>query len=85
MIVAPHGDYNTRFDYLLGPGDKGPNTTVGPVFKFENVNYFDFHVTGKHAPDSIDEGNAFTFIAEVDRYAANTCLFFLNPVETRTR
>jgi hypothetical protein len=83
--VAPHGGYNTRFDYLLGPGNKGPNTTVGPVFKFENVNYGDFNMTGMHKPDSIDVGGNFRFIAEVDRYVSNTCLFFLTPVKTQTR
>lgn len=83
--VAPHGGYNTRFDYLLGPGSKGPNTTVGPVFKFENVNYYDFNLTGTRKPDSIDVGDNVRFIAEVSRYAANTCLFFLTPVETQAR
>lgn len=83
--VVPHGDYDTRFDYLLGSGDKGPNTTVGPLFKFEDVNYFDFNLTGKGQPDSIQVGGKFRFTAEVDRYEGNTCLFFLSPIETRTR
>lgn len=83
--VAPHGSYSTRFDYLLGPGNMGPNTTVGPAFKFADVNYYDFNLTGKHTPDSIDVGGKFRFIAEVDRYSANSCLLFLTPVETQTR
>ncbi|WP_319145251.1 DUF4839 domain-containing protein [Streptomyces sp. WI03-4A] len=33
--MAPHGDYDTRYDFLLGPGDKGPNTGIGPAFKYE--------------------------------------------------
>ncbi len=83
--VAPHGSYETRFDYLLGPGNEGPDTTVGPIFKYEDVNYYDFNLTGKDAPASIDVGDRFRFLAEVDRYVADTCIFFLNPVETQTR
>lgn len=26
---ASHGDYDTRFDILVGPGDRGPNTATG--------------------------------------------------------
>ena len=78
--VAPHGSYKTRFDYLLGPGNKGPSTNGWPICsKFEDVNYYDFNLTGKHMPDSIDVGGKFRFSAEVDRYVANTCLFFLSP------
>lgn len=36
--MTRHGDYDTRYDFLLGPGDKGPNTTVGPAFKYEDIN-----------------------------------------------
>jgi hypothetical protein len=38
-----------------------------------------------HKPDSIDVGGNFRFIAEVDRYVSNTCLFFLTQVKTQTR
>ncbi|MGW3521267.1 DUF4839 domain-containing protein [Streptomyces hydrogenans] len=31
MHMAPHGDYDTRYDFLLGPGDQDPKTEGGPV------------------------------------------------------
>ena len=42
--IAPHGSYTTRYDILIGPGDKGPNTTKGPAFQFQDVNTFDLHL-----------------------------------------
>ena len=83
--IAPHGSYKTRYDYLLGPGDKGPNTVLGPAFKYENVNYYDFNVTGKKQPDSLNVGDKFLFTATVDHFNAAQCLFFLTPDETRAR
>lgn len=35
--MAPYGDSDTRYDFLLGPGDMGPYTVVGPAFKYEDV------------------------------------------------
>lgn len=85
MFMAPHGDYDTRFDFLIGPGDKGPNTTVGPQFKFEDENVVtDLNLTG-NVGDTFGVGDRALFTAEVDEYNADTCLFFLEPVETKVR
>ncbi|WP_406326978.1 DUF4839 domain-containing protein [Streptomyces sp. NBC_01617] len=83
--MAPHGDYDTRYDFLLGPGDKGPNTTVGPAFKYEDVNIFDLKLTGKKIPATVGEGDKFRFVAEVGEFNADQCLFFLDPVSTEVR
>ncbi|MGW2886392.1 DUF4839 domain-containing protein [Streptomyces griseoruber] len=83
--MAPHGDYDTRYDFLLGPGDKGPNTTVGPAFKFENVGIFDLQLTGKKIPATVGAGDKFRFVAEVGEFNAVQCLFLLNPVSTEVR
>lgn len=48
--MAPHGDYETRYDFLLGPGDKGPNTTVGPAFQYEDVNVAELSLTDTDVP-----------------------------------
>ena len=83
--AANHGDYDTRFDFLLFPGSKGPESVVGPAFKFEDVNRFDLNITGKDVPDGVSVGDRFRFIAEVGEYNPDTCLFFLDPIETKVR
>ncbi|WP_327418571.1 DUF4839 domain-containing protein [Streptomyces sp. NBC_01233] len=83
--MAPHGDYDTRYDFLLGPGDKGPNTTVGPAFKYEDVNIFDLKLTGKKIPATVGAGDKFRFVAEVGEFNTDQCLFILHPVSTENR
>ncbi|WP_316743780.1 DUF4839 domain-containing protein [Streptomyces sp. MK7] len=83
--MTPHGDYDTRYDFLLGPGDKGPNTTAGPTFKYENVNISDLGLTGKNIPATVGTGDKFRFVAKVGEFNAVQCLFFLEPISTETR
>ncbi|MCS0606216.1 DUF4839 domain-containing protein [Streptomyces sp. LP11] len=83
--MAPHGDYDTRYDFLLGPGDKGPNTAVGPAFKYEDVNISDLNLTGKKIPVTVGAGDKFRFVAEVGEFKADQCLFFLDPSSTEIR
>ncbi|XMN04814.1 DUF4839 domain-containing protein [Streptomyces griseobrunneus] len=83
--MAPHGDYDTRYDFLLGPGDKGPNTGIGPAFKYEDVNILDLKLTGTEIPATVRAGDKFRFMAEVDEFTSKQCLFFLAPVSTEIR
>lgn len=84
--LAPHGDYDTRFDILVYPGDKGPESTVGPAFKFEDENLVsDMNFTGKGVPEYIRAGDRYQFVAKVGEYRAQQCILFLEPVETKTR
>ncbi|MDQ0958318.1 hypothetical protein QFZ66_002196 [Streptomyces sp. B4I13] len=83
--MAPHGDYDTRYDFLLGPGDKGPNTGIGPAFKYEDVNILDLKLTGTEIPATVRAGDKFRFVAEVGEFNAKQCLFFLDPVSTEIR
>ncbi|WP_405475172.1 DUF4839 domain-containing protein [Streptomyces sp. NBC_00009] len=85
VSMAPHGDYDTRYDFLLGPGDKGPNTTVGPAFKYQDVNIFDLKLTGKKIPATVGAGDKFRFVAKVGKFNADQCVFFLDPVSTENR
>lgn len=81
-----HGNYDTRYDILVGPGDAGPKTTAGPAFKYEDVNMFDLKLAGKSVPSHVAEGDKFRFTAEVGEYKPNQgCLFFLTPVSTTVR
>jgi hypothetical protein len=83
--MASRGDYDTRYDFLLGPGDKGPKTTAGPAFKYEDVNIFDLRLTGKQIPATVGAGDKFRFVAKVGEFNADQCLFFLDPVSTEVR
>ncbi|MFD5877311.1 DUF4839 domain-containing protein [Streptomyces yangpuensis] len=83
--MAHHGDYDARYDFLLGPGDKGPNTGIGPAFKYEDVNILDLKLTGTEIPTTVRAGDRFRFVAEVGEFNAKQCLFFLDPVVTEIR
>lgn len=81
-----HADYKTLYDILVAPGDAGPKTTVGPAFKYDNVNMFGLKFTGPSVPSTVAEGDRFRFTAEVGEYKPiQGCLFFLTPVSTAVR
>ena len=83
--MAQHGDTQTRFDMLVGPGDKGINTSTGPQFHFYDKNAFDMNVTGSKIPEYIKAGQKYRFVAQVGEYNDDTCLWRLSPVETKVR
>lgn len=83
---APHADpYDTRHDYLIGPGDMGANSDVGPNFQFQNVSIRDLHLTGSDTPDSLKVGTKLHIVVEVGSYNSKGCLLELTPVSTRIR
>ncbi|MGH1561438.1 DUF4839 domain-containing protein [Mumia sp. DW29H23] len=86
LAMQPHGNYETRFDFLIGAGDFDPNSATGPSFQFRDKNtVYDLHLEGKNIPEYVEVGQNYTFTAEVGEYNRNTCLFQLTPIETRTR
>lgn len=72
-----------RYDITLGPGDKGPHTVDGPVFKYAGVGMSDLHFPGDKA--SIGTGDRLHVVATVGTYDATQCLFYLDPVSTESR
>ncbi len=76
-----HEDYTTRFDYLVSAGDYNPDTQVGPVFKFENVSYYELNTD----LDTVSVGLNVHIVAEVDWFDRDTGLFFLTPVSVTGR
>lgn len=84
--VAPHGDQQTRFDFLVGAGDYSETQQPGPAFQFRDKNAsFDLHWTGPNIPDSVTAGLNVRIQARVDGYEANSCLLLLTPVSTQVR
>jgi hypothetical protein len=82
---APHGDTKTRYDILISAGNKGPESTIGPDFKYEDVNVFDLNLAEANRPDTVGEGDRFLFVAKIGEFNPGQCLLFLDPVSTRAR
>lgn len=76
-----HGNYNTRFDYLVSAGDYDPDHQVGPFFKFEDVNYYDLNTD----LDTVSVGLNVHIVAEVESFNSNSGLFYLAPVSITER
>ena len=83
--MANHGDYDTRYDILIYPGDYSETSATGPSFQFRDVNVFDLKFTGPKKPKSIGPGDNLRFVATVGKFDDNSCLFFLDPVATMSR
>lgn len=82
--ISPHGNTKTRYDILVVPG--AGDKPVGPTFQYVDVNTTsDLGWAGTDVPDSVGVGTKLRLTATVSVYAADTCLFHLNPVETAVR
>lgn len=83
--VSKHGNYETRFNYLIFAGDYSTTTFSGPEFQFRNVNYYDLHLTGDNIPDPFGVGLNIRIIATVEEYDENPGLILLKPVSIKMR
>lgn len=83
--VNQHGDYKTRFDYLIHTGDYNKTSVSGPSFQFRDVNYLDLHLTGDSVPDALGVGLNIHIIATVGEYNETSGLFQLKPVSIKMR
>lgn len=83
--MGPHGDYDTRYDIQLSPGDYSETTTIGPAFQFRDVGIADLHLTGPNIPEAIGQGDNIHVVAKVMEFDATQCLFLLDPVSTAAR
>ena len=85
-LVTNHGDYKTRYDFLISPGDQGPESTRGPAFKFEDVNYIDLNLSGADNRSSVSVGDLVRVVARVEEWdPVQGCLFWLDPISTTFR
>lgn len=81
---APHGDYDTRFDFLIFGGDYSETVAnPGPAFQFRDVNFYDLNVQGRGS--SVGTGNNLHIVATVGQFEPRTGLFPLEPASTRLR
>lgn len=84
-FMSKHGDYDTRWDILLGGGDYSETESSGPTFQYRDVNTINDLRYAGDTPDTIGAGSNLSVRAEVIEYEERSCLFLLKPVETRFR
>lgn len=77
MNMQHHGDFDTRWDVLLGAGDYDENSVLGPYFRLTDVNFYDMNVSGG---DSVYAGLNVHIVAEVGDYNSNSQLFELDII-----
>lgn len=81
-----HGNYDTRFDILVGRGDFSESNPAGPAFQFRDVNLvYDMKFTGPGVPDYISVNDRIRVTAVVDEFIGRQCLLLLEPVATEYR
>jgi hypothetical protein len=83
--MSNHGDYTTRYDFLISPWDYSETSVSGPNFKFEDCNVFDLNLIGDNVPDAIGMGDNLHFIAKIIKYNETSQLFHLDPISTEVR
>lgn len=82
MDMQHHGNYDTRWDVLLGSGDYNENSALGPNFHLTDVNFYDMNVSGG---DSVYAGLNVHIVAEVGDYNPNSQLFELDIISLSIR
>lgn len=81
-----HGDYDTRYDFLIAPGDYSETIIIGPSFQFRDVNpVTDLDLSGSNGSDVIGVGDQLRITARVGAFESNSCLFLLEPISNAFR
>lgn len=84
--IMPHGEYDTRFDYLIEAGDwidENTSAYTGVPMKFENVNFYYLKLVDE--TDTVQLGHNLHIKARITGVAKLGQLIFLEPVELRSR
>ena len=85
VYISNHGEYTTRYDFLISPWDYSETTISGPNFQFRDCSVFDLNFIGDNIPDGIEIGDNFHFVARILNYNDTQQLFFLDPISTEVR
>lgn len=81
-FMMNHKEYKTRFDICMAGGNYNAERVYGPLFAFEDVNYYDMNVTGT---DTVAQGMDFRIVAEIKGYSAEGGYILLKPVSLKAR
>ena len=80
--ITNHGNYDTRYDFLVSAGDYNPDTQTGPSFKLENISSSCF---SSIKSDSLHIGDNVHISAEVGQCDSEHCLFYLESPKITDR
>lgn len=80
-----HGDYDTRYDFLVLAGNYSETGSKGPNFKFEDVNCNDFDADFLTFPEPYETGKNVVVRAVVDEYNAVQQIMYLEPISMKIR
>lgn len=83
--IQNHGDYDTRYDILIGAGDFDENSMRGPNFRLTDVNAFDMDLDTLWLEDELWVGRNIYIIAIVGEYDAGTSIFELDVIKVEIR
>ncbi len=81
-LMMKHENYNTRFDVAMAGGDYDADRVYGPLFAFEDVNFYDMNVSGT---DTVAQGMNFRIAAEIKGYSEAGGYIILEPVFMKFR
>ena len=81
-LMMHHEDYKTRFDVAIAGGNYGSDRLYGPLFAFEDVNFYDMNVSGT---DTVADGMNFRITAEIVGYSEAGGYILLEPVSLKAR
>ncbi len=81
-LMMKHENYNTRFDVAMAGGDYDADRVYGPLFAFEDVNFYDMNVSGT---DTVAQGMNFRISAEIKGYSEAGGYIILEPVFMKSR
>lgn len=81
-LMMKHENYNTRFDVAMVGGDYDDERVYGPLFAFEDVNYYDMNVSGT---DTVAQGMNFRIAGEIKGFSSEGGYIILEPVSMTLR
>lgn len=81
-LMMKHPNYKTRFDVCLAGVDYTASRVYGPLFAFENVNYYDMYVSGT---DTVSAGMDFHITAEIVGFSEEGKYIILKPISLVAR
>lgn len=83
--IINHENYDTRYDVLILGGDYGASPSLGPYFRFTDVNTFDMGIEDLFLPSYMSSNTNVHVVAVVGSYSSDYGWLELNPVSITAR
>ena len=81
-FMMKHNNYKTRFDVCIAGGNYDADRVYGPLFAFEDVNYYDMNVSGT---DTVAQGMNFRIAGKIMGFSSEGGYIILKPVSMAAR